>query len=496
MTTEFTIATPLDAVEFNDVYRNTTGSAGYIACNNLFNRLVLNEWYEVNPFPDLATHWEMLDNGARWRFHLNHSARWHDGEPLTAHDVAYTHLHAIEKGYSGGKSLPGVIGIKEVGRHTVDYLLDSPNTGFLVLMGNFIWTHILPAHLYEGTDWSTNPHNLQPVGSGPFVFKEWIPGEHVILEANKDHWGAQPEIDRIVIKIVEDRAECVRMVMDGKADTVPQDTLTKERMHLVDPDSDRAKVVRQVGPGMALMIFNHRDPRFADKRVREAMAKAVDRSALEPLADRGMSQPWPHYSLDSMDWSFEPEAKAPDHDPAGAARLLDEAGLVLRADGTRCDPLRMYWMSMFNSHKGIGEVVAKQLADIGVPVVLEERSSPQWQQQVMTDHDFDLALVGGSITPELMISRGRYSSTGANNFGGHNNPEVDAAFEAACRAPNLKGRAEAYRELQRVWARDVEWLPLFWYGIYDLRSRRFFGYSDELGYSVPWWHWGRLRQVT
>src|SRR5690625_7706560 len=81
MVTEFVIATPHDAVEFNDVYRNTTGSAGYLACNNIYNRVVLNEWNEINAFPDLATHWECLDGARRWRFHLNQAARWHDGTP-------------------------------------------------------------------------------------------------------------------------------------------------------------------------------------------------------------------------------------------------------------------------------------------------------------------------------------------------------------------------------------------------------------------------------
>lgn len=504
MTRDFVIATPLDAVEFNDVYRNTTGSAGYKACNNIYSRLVLNEWYEVNPFPDLATHWEMLDGATRWRFHLNQAARWHDGKPVTAHDVAYTHTHAMEKGYTGGKFLSDVDKIVEVNDHTVDYYLKAPNSGFLVLLGNFVWTHILPAHLYEGTDWATNPHNLNPVGSGPFRFKEWIPGKHVILEAVENHWGPQPEIDRIVMLIEPDRAECVRMVNDGRADALPQDTLIKSRMDLVTSGPDKVQLLRNVGPGMALLAFNHRDPRFDNKRVREAIACAIDRTGLEPLADRGpstvpglpMSQPWPHYSLSTMEWSFEPNAKAPDHDVARAEQLLDEAGLTVREDGTRTDPVRLYWLSMFQAHQAISEVVAEQLGKVGIPVTVTEVSAQEWAAKVNGEHDFDMVVTGGSLTPELIISRPKYSSTGANNFGGHHNAEVDAAYERAGRAQTRSERAEAYRDLQRIWARDVEWVPLFWYGIYDLRSTRYFGYSDELGYSVPWWHWGRLRPTS
>src|SRR5690625_3657250 len=127
MVTEFVIATPHDAVEFNDVYRNTTGSAGYLACNNIYNRVVLNEWYESTPFPDLATHWECLDGARRWRFHLNQAARWQDGTPLTAHDVAYTHLHAKKMGYTGAMFMADVAHIEAVNDHTVDYHLRTPN---------------------------------------------------------------------------------------------------------------------------------------------------------------------------------------------------------------------------------------------------------------------------------------------------------------------------------------------------------------------------------
>src|SRR5699024_2507285 len=155
----------------------------YLACNNIYNRVVLNEWYESRPFPDLATHWECLDGARRWRFHLNQAARWQDGVPLTAHDVAYTHLHATKMGYTGAMFMADVAHIEAVNDHPVDYHLRTPNSGFPFLLGNFIFAHVLPRHQYEGTDWATTSHNLQPVGSGPFRLAEWVPGEPVIMEA-------------------------------------------------------------------------------------------------------------------------------------------------------------------------------------------------------------------------------------------------------------------------------------------------------------------------
>lgn len=491
MTIDFVVATPHDALEFNDVYRNTTGSAGYLACNNIYNRVVLNEWYDINPHPDLATHWECLDGARRWRFHLNQAARWQDGTPLTAHDVVYTHSHAKKMGYTGGMFLDDVAEIVEVNEHTVDYCLSRPNSGFLLMIGNFIFAHILPAHLYEGTDWATNPHNLQPVGSGPFRLAEWIPGEAVIMEAVKDHWGPRPEIDRLILKIVPDRDECVRMVARGEAHMVPQDTLTKDRLHLMD-GARNAEIHTRRGPGMALLDFNHNDPRWQDSRVRRAIAHAIDRTAIEPLGDPGISQAWNHYLLGSTEWAFNRDATAPPHDLARAEELLNDAGVLRDASGSR-GPLRLFYMDTFHGHLPLAQIVSKQLAALGFEVPVAGLSSPEWARRVRDEQDFDLIVIGGAMAPDPEITRTKYSSTGRNNMAGHRNSDADAAYAAARTATTLAERGQHYRRLQEVWARDVEWIPLFWYGIYYPRSTEFFGWADQLGWSIPWWHWGRIR---
>ncbi|MER7415654.1 ABC transporter substrate-binding protein [Micromonospora peucetia] len=494
MTIDFVVATPHDAIEFNDVYRNTTASAGYIACNNIYNRVVLNEWYDINPFPDLATHWEQLDGSRRWRFHLNKAARWQDGTPLTAHDVVYTHLHAKEMGYTGGRFMKDVETIVAVNDHTVDYHLHTANAGFLVLLGNFIFTHILPRHLYEGTDWATNPHNLKPVGSGPFRLAEWIPGEHVIMEAVKNHWGPQPEIDRLILKIVKDRDECVRMVARGEAHYFPQDTLTKDRLHLLDGATANIELLKDPGPGMALLDFNHGREIWQDKRVREAVAHAVNRAEIAELGDPGVSQAWDHYLLGSVEWSFNPDAKAPAHDADRARALLDEAGMKADASGVRAR-LSLFYMDSFHGHKPLAELIKSQLGAIGFEVNFEGLSSVDWARRIGREHDFDLIIVGGSMAPDPEITAPKYSTGGENNMAQHRNPDVDAAYLAARTAGTLAERGEHYRRLQEIWARDTEWVPLFWYGTYFARSRDFFGWSDQVGYSVPWWHWGRIRAV-
>ncbi|MBI4048189.1 MAG: hypothetical protein HY371_15380, partial [Devosia nanyangense] len=350
MSIDFVVATPHDAVHFNDVHRNYTATAGYLVCNNIYNRMVLTEWYNFDgSYPDLATHWEMLDGARRWRFHLNQAARWQDGEKLTAHDVVYTHMHAKKMGYTGAMFLTDVEQIVAVNDHTVDYHLTAPNSGFLVQLGNFIFSHILPRHLYEGTDWDTNPYNLKPVGSGPFRLVEWEKGKQIILEKVQNHWGPQPEIDRLILKIQPDRDECVRMVVRGEADFFPQDTLTFDRLHLIE-GADNVELMRGEGPGMALLDFNHGSPMWADQRRRDAIAHAVNRADIAKVADPGASQAWDHYLLGSVKWAFNPDVKAPGFDPAMSEKLLDESGFKRDAQGSR-GKLRLFYMDTFYGHK-------------------------------------------------------------------------------------------------------------------------------------------------
>ncbi|MDR1078026.1 MAG: ABC transporter substrate-binding protein [Propionibacteriaceae bacterium] len=496
MTITFRVVTDQGTTEFNDAYRNVTGSAGYIVCANIYNRVVLHEWDSPVVYPDLAKHWEVLDQARVYRFHLDHSARWQDGQPLTAHDVAYTHTEQFQKGYQAASNLAGVKAVVEVDRHTVDYVLERPDAAFLTKLGNFITTLVLPAHLYEGTDWATNPHNLEPVGSGPFRVAEWEVGGNVVLEAVKDHWGPRPGVDRIEIIVVDDIDEGVRMVGRGQADYMVQDVLTFDRLGLLD-DCDPAnfRLTAQHGAGMARLEFNHRRSPWNDPRARRAIALTVDRSAFDrSLFDEGVSQAWTHYLIPNVAWAFDPTVSAPERDLDQANRLLDEVGLTRAADGQRRS-LPLYYMRTFSWHGDLARALAQQLAQVGIAAQAIGLPSPQWREVVDQGGDFDFVVSGGGMAPDPGMLASRYSSTSPGNWIGVDNPAVDAAFAAAQVTLDQAERGRLFRQIQRLWAESVEFVPLYWYGHYFARSPHFFGWADQLQYSIPFWHWGRIRPV-
>ena len=174
------VAIPFDAESFNEVWRNFTGAGGYFAANNIYSRLVVLDVFESGEISgDLAQRWETPDDGLTWVFHLHPDAKWHDGVPVTADDVVYTYREVLANGYHGLSWLQDIEQIDARDAHTVVCRLKSPNAAFLAQLGAFVFTHGLPRHLYAGTDWATNPHNVNPIGSGPFRFSEWVRGERI-----------------------------------------------------------------------------------------------------------------------------------------------------------------------------------------------------------------------------------------------------------------------------------------------------------------------------
>lgn len=490
--TDYIVATPNDTSEFNESWRNVVGSAGYHAANNIFSRLIVTETEGRGSFPDLAHHWERLDGARRWRFQLNKHARWHDGEPLTAHDVAYTHRTAIENGYFAAGFLVDVAEIDVLDDHTVEYHLKGPSTAFLTPLGNFAATHILPQHLFEGTDWATNPFNQQPVGSGPFRMVDHIPGDRVVLEAWKDYWGPPAGVDRVIIKIVPDRDEIIRLIREDKADYCPQDVLTTARLPQA-PETPTRTVSRKRGPGIAGLSFNHHRATWSDRRLRAAVAHAVNRADLEPLVDPGFSSPWSQY-LPSSNFAFAADVTAPDHDRTKAEELLDEVGLTCDHEGRRATWVG-YYMDTFDGQGAIGAVVAKNLAAVGVDIEFMPLGPDDWTERVVERKDFDVIISGGNMIPDPDITASRFQTGGLRNVSGLSNAAADAAYQEGRSATETSDRIAAYRRLQEAFRDDVSWVPLFWYCNYAYRSTKFFGWSDQIDFRVPWWHWGRIRPI-
>lgn len=486
------VALPFDAQAFNEVWRNFTGAGGYFAANNIYSRLVVLDVFESGEIsPDLAASWDILDDGGRYIFHLNRAATWHDGVPVTAHDVAYTYGEVLAHGYHGLSWLQDIREIRALDDHTVECVLKSPNAAFLAQLGAFVFTHILPKHLYEGTDWATNPHNLNPVGSGPFKFAEWVPGERIELVANESYWGEGPYIERITYRIVPDREEGFALLERGEVHFCVQDVPCQEiDVWKAKPGVD---VMFHPGNAIAFMAFNWTRPLWQDHRVREAFARAIDRAPIGagvcPLARTPR-----HYYLEQVGWAFNPDASAPGYDPAEAEHLLDAAGWARGADGVRLR-VGLAYRSLYAHYGVAARIMAEQLARIGVVATVESVDPVGWKARFQDAADFDLILDSGDIGPDPQLMASFLTSDGPRNSMRYHNAAVDRAFREGRATIDRTARGEHYRALQATLAADIARVPFMQHGEHLPFRSEFTGWSwsDGVRGTVPFWYHGKVR---
>lgn len=160
--------------------------------------------FDLNPLPQLAISWEQSADGLFYTFGLRPGMKWHDGQPFTSADVAYS-IGAIKEGHPRGRvTFAGVTDIETPDELTVVLKLSRPAPYLLTALGASE-TPIVPKHLYDGTKAAENPVNNAPIGTGPWLFKEWVRGSHIRFDRNPEYWDApKPYADSLIFRFIPD----------------------------------------------------------------------------------------------------------------------------------------------------------------------------------------------------------------------------------------------------------------------------------------------------
>ncbi|MEZ4521431.1 MAG: ABC transporter substrate-binding protein [Thermomicrobiales bacterium] len=485
------VAIPFDAESFNEIWRNYTGAGGYFVANNIYSRLVVQDVFgNKGVGPDLAERWDVSDDGITYTIHLNPSAKWEDGVPLTAEDVAYTYRTVLDNAYHGLTWIQDIDEIRALDDHTLEIKLKQPNAGFLGLLGSFVFSHIIAKHLYEGTDWETNPHNWEPIGSGPFKFDKWIKGDRIELVGNPDYWGEGPYLERLTYYVMS-KEDAEKGIENGDIH------FSIYGIPAADIDQWRAKpgvdVLAESGNSIGFMAFNWTQDRFQDRRVREAFARAVNRPAIAEAIYPPLKTPQ-HYYLEKIDWAFNPDAKAPDYDLDTAAELLDDAGYTADENGKRMS-LRIAARALYPHYTIAAETIAKELAKLGIEATVETLTPVEWVEQVQKAGDFDLAMEAGDIGPDPDQLSSFLASDGPRNIMRYKNDVVDECLKAGKSVFDTEERGKHYKRLQSALAADIARVPLIQYGEYLPYRTEFTGWSwsDGVRGTVPFWYAGKIR---
>ncbi len=197
----------------------TTSGGTHAASELIFNGLV-SLTPDLEPVPELAESWEVLEDGALYRFNLRDGVTWHDGEPFTSADVKFTFEEMLLKLHSRTAASVGaaIESITAPDADTVEFRFAQPYAPLLLQL-DVTEAPILPMHLYEGTDVSTNPANTKPVGTGPFSLVSYKPGAELRFAANRAYFKKDlPKLDEVVMRIIPDTGNQVVALEAGEVD--------------------------------------------------------------------------------------------------------------------------------------------------------------------------------------------------------------------------------------------------------------------------------------
>jgi peptide/nickel transport system substrate-binding protein len=424
---------------------------------NLFSLLVcLNQNYDV--IPDLATSWETSEDGTQITFHMVENAKWHDGEPVTSADVKWS----IEKVAFTPETFPSAnLGaldhIETPDDYTAVFVLKQPSSQF---MGFLAWygTFIMPAHLYEGTDWTTNPANQNPVGCGPYKFVEYVSGDHITLEANPDYFGEGPYMDRVIYRIIPDPGTVEQALLNGEIDYDSWGLVSSASIPSFEADPT-FKVVSKEFPSVYYLTFNFGREITANIQVREAIGKAINRDVIVERGLGGAGSPINSYYTPVIAWANNEEATAPDFDVEGAKALLDEAGYPVGDDGFRFKLVFPYF-AFGDTWRNTAQVIQQQLRDVGIDTELVELEIAAWTTRVDENDDYDISMLDGFFGPGPGNLKGRYGTDAGNNYWHYSNADFDQLMLDGDAAVTQEAQAEAYKAAQAILAEEIASIPL------------------------------------
>ena len=264
----------------------SSDTGGYAPSSNIYSHLVTMDWGVVKGTPaygDLAESWETSEDGKTVTFKLLKNVKWHDGKPLTSADVKFTFDTMLKKKYPYAAFLGNVAEIATPDDYTVVLKLKTPDMSFVPMMAQAAgWTgKIYPKHLWENQDgFDKGPNVNNPIGSGPFKFVRWEKGGPVELAANPDYFRGKPAIDRLIFRHITD-ANVARAEFDsGQLYYLPYDYAPP----LAEvPALQRDKTIEVVFTPSHYsrdIQLNLRKPPLNNLKVRQAIATAIDRDAI------------------------------------------------------------------------------------------------------------------------------------------------------------------------------------------------------------------------
>ncbi|MCE9647546.1 MAG: peptide ABC transporter substrate-binding protein [Chloroflexi bacterium] len=455
---------------------------------------------------DLGTKETASADGLVYTYKIRDGVKFHDGQPLTAKDVAFTYnlVMAHEDFPTLHSYVEHFVSVEAPDASTVVITLDQPIPN---IASKLVFLYILPEHIWKDhseDDAAAAYENLEMIGSGPFKMLEYKPNEFIRLGVNKDYYGAVPKVDEVIFQVFSSSDVLIQALKTGQVDmitSVPNTSVETLK------SAENVKVVTgaPLSPDLEDIIFNMVDPAncptadgglctghpaLRDKQVRLAMAYATDKNKIIEIVKLGLATPGIALIPSGMGEWFNIEVKDFEYDPAKGNQLLDEAGykdangdgIRDMPDGSRPLTFRMNWPSSDNEAPRIAELLSEMWRELGITLEMQAVESDALTSKCCPALDYDLMIWGWVADPDpnslLIVPTTDQIPTGYNETG-YSNPRYDELFAAQGAELDKDKRIKMAWEMQQLVHDDVAYIiPYYPYAVQAYRTDRFTGWLD------------------
>ncbi len=430
---------------------------------------------------DLAATWGVSLDGTIYNFSLRADAKWHDGYPVTAEDIAFT----ISYLKSGASYIPADIQTfwKDVQLAVVSdtdfqFILPEPFAPFL----DYLTFGILPEHLLEnaaGEALVEDPYNLAPVGSGPYVFSRMLTENGqitgVVLKANTAYYAGRPFIEQIDFHYFPDSQSAFAAYQEGIVQGISQVDQSVIASAIAQPG---LSVYTGRDPILTLVLFNLKDPTanfLQDTVVRKALLTGLDRQGMinDLLQGQGITADGPIFP---GTWAYYDGTKHVDFDPIAAKNMLIQDGYII-SSGTDTVRQKEGTGIIFTllypddpTHQAIAQYIQKNWETLNIQVDLEAVPYDQLITDRLSQKNYQAALVDFNFTdmpdPDPYPMWDQAQITGGQNYSQWDNRIASEYLEDARVNPDLDTRTKLYRNFQVIFSQELPALPIY-YPVYS-----------------------------
>jgi len=402
----------------------------------VFNRLVEYDNTMMNPVPSLAESWTVADDELTYTFQLRQGVKFHSGREVTAEDVAYTFTRNFEIGSKGRFAgyMLSVDTFEATGPYEFVIHLKQQDVTFFPNLA------VMSASIVDKE--TIDQVDTHPIGSGPYEFVEWVPGERVVYRKFADYWNQEQlaqwpdEIVTIAIPEVQTR---IANLQSGQVDIAT--SIPAEFFEQISSDSNLQLLGQEISASYLCLIFSNERPPFQEnKLLRQAIGHAIDKEAILQNVFFGSGESQCNL-IPSTHWAYS-ELDCPTRDLDEARRLLAESGF----DTTTKITFRTFTGQQFGVP--VAEIIQSNLTEIGLNVEIESLEWAFYVEDAWVGRNFEMTLAwyGREIDPDGLFSSVLRKEQG-NNPMRYFNQEVEDLFD--------KGKATADREERKKIYEDI-----------------------------------------